>query len=116
MASDHKMLGVANIANNNVNTLMYTVPNDVYSVVQIKVTNLHSDPVDVSIGLSATGTPGANEWLEYQNEIPVGGSIERSGVVLEATRNVVINVADTAGGTANVSAVLTGVEVGIPTE
>jgi hypothetical protein len=41
---------------------------------------------------AATATPGNGEWLEYDASIPANGVLERTGIVAEATKQVVAYV------------------------
>lgn len=72
------------------NTSIYTVPADTFAVVTINVTNRSSATRDIRIALATSGTPAAGEWIEYDTELLANGTIERSGVVLDAAKQVVI--------------------------
>ena len=53
----------------------------------------------VRIGISATGTPGDTEWIEYGAKVLAsGGILERTGLVAQAAKNVVVysDVANTS--------------------
>jgi hypothetical protein len=86
-------------------TTVYTVPASTFSVVTISVCNRSNQAANIRIGLSATGTPTSAEYIEYDTELLSKGVLERTGIVLEATRNVVI-----WSSIPNVSAVVYGIE------
>ena len=71
-------------------TTVYTVPASTFSVVTISICNRSNQAANIRIGLSATATPTTAEYIEYDTELLSKGVIERTGIVLEATRNVVI--------------------------
>lgn len=71
------------------NTTIYTVPTDNFAIITINVTNRSTATRDIRIALSATDTPTAAEYIEYDTEIVANGTIERSGVVLDAGKKVV---------------------------
>ena len=87
------------------NTTVYTVPADTFSVVSISICNRNSSPISVRIATSTTGTPANSEFIEYDTSISAYGVLERTGVVLQATKNIVVRTS-----AANVSAVVFGIE------
>ena len=44
---------------------------------------------DIRLAVSATGTPTNAEYLEYDTELLGNGSLERGGILLDATKNIV---------------------------
>ncbi len=87
------------------NTTVYTVPSAKLATVCINVCNTNTTPVYVRIALSATGTPSASEWIEYDAEILASGVLERTGIVMNTTKNIVVY-----SDTANVSVSVYGYE------
>lgn len=83
------ILGTPANLNATTNTTIYTVPSDTFAIVTINVTNRSASTRDIRIGLAATGTPSLAEWIEYDTELVANGTLERSGVVLQAGKNVV---------------------------
>ena len=80
-------------------TTVYTVPASTLSVVNINVLNRSgSNPVDVRIALAASATPTTAEWVEYDVTVPAKGVVERTGIALQAGKQVVVYVstADTS--------------------
>jgi hypothetical protein len=70
-------------------TTVYTVPADTFAVVTINLVNTTTVPKTVRLALAASGTPTAAEYIEYDVEVLGNGVVERTGIVLEAGRNVV---------------------------
>lgn len=87
------------------NTTVYTVPADTFSVVTISITNRSSTDRNVRVALSATGTPSNAEYIEYDATLIGNGVLERSGVVLDAEKNIVVYANST-----DVSCVVYGLE------
>lgn len=87
------------------NTTVYTVPADTFSVVTISITNRSSTDRNVRVALAATGTPSNAEYIEYDATLIGNGVLERSGVVLDAEKNIVVYANST-----DVSCVVYGLE------
>ena len=80
-------------------TSVYTVPASTLSVVNINVLNRSgSSPVDVRIALSASASPASSEYIEYDVTVPAKGVVERTGIALQAGKQVVVycSTGDTA--------------------
>lgn len=88
-----------------VNTTVYTVPAGKVATVNINICNRNSGVAKVRVALSATGTPGNAEYVEYDAGIAGNGVLERTAFVLDAGKNVVVY-----SDTANVSVVVHGFE------
>ncbi len=83
------------------NTTVYTVPASTHAVVNINVLNRSSSTAaTVRLALSATGTPGNAEWIEYDVSLPKSAVLERTAVSLDAGKNI---VAYTSGTDVSVS-------------
>ena len=76
------------------NTVVYTVPASTVSVVNISVVNRSGSAVTARIALAASSTPQNEEFIEYNTSIPSTGVLERTGVVLDAGKNVVVYASD----------------------
>lgn len=75
--------------NATTNTTVYTTPADTVAYANINVVNTNATPITVRLALAAAGTPLAAEYIEYDAEIAGYGVLERTGVVLNATKRVV---------------------------
>jgi len=84
------ILGQSNPAANT-NTTVYTVPSSVAATFNVTIVNTGGTTAAVSVALTATGTPAASEYIEYQTAIPPGGVLERGGMVAQTGKNVVVN-------------------------
>lgn len=71
------------------NTTVYTVPTGTYAVFNVSMTNVSTSSVTVRLAMASTGSPGGAEWIEYDTVIIGKGVFERTGIVLDAGKNVV---------------------------
>lgn len=83
------ILGQASPAALN-NTTVYTVPAATTAVATISIANTTASPIAVRLAVAASGTPSASEYLEYDTVIAANGVLERSGIVMNATKAVVV--------------------------
>ena len=72
------------------NTTVYTVPASTLAVVNISVVNRGGSAATVRVALSAAATPNDDEWIEYNTSVGATSVLERTGVVLDETKNVVV--------------------------
>jgi len=72
------------------NTTVYTVPASTVAVVNISVVNRGGSAATVRVALAAGSTPTDDEWIEYNTSVGSTSVLERTGVVLDATKNVVV--------------------------
>lgn len=82
-------LGVAALAANT-NTTVYTVPANRLGSLNISVTNRAATTAIVDVAISTTGTPANSEYIEFGVAIPGTGILERTAIVAEAGKNVVV--------------------------
>lgn len=81
------------------NTTVYTVPSAKTGTFSINIVNRGTATATVRIAISATGSPSNAEYIEYGAQILAnGGILERTGIVAQATKNVVVfsDLADTS--------------------
>ena len=57
------------------------------------------------IAVSSSGTPADADYLEYDSQVSANGVLERTGIVLDASKVVVVR-----SNAINVSAVCLGIE------
>ena len=85
-------------------TTVYTVPASTLGVLNINIVNRDTtNSANVRVALttaSSVSDPGDAEYIEYGAEIPAKGVLERTGIALDATNNVVVYDAQ---GTCSVS-------------
>ena len=73
------------------NTTVYTVPASKTATFNINIVNTATSVASVRIAVSATGTPATTEYIEYgANVLANGGVLERTGIVANTTKNVVV--------------------------
>lgn len=97
-------LGVSDLSATT-NTTVYTVPASTLAALSINVCNRNASQVTIRLALAASGTPNAAEYIEYELAVSGYGAIERSGLVLDAGKQVVAY-----SSAANVSVVVVGFE------
>lgn len=98
------ILGTADLAGTT-NTTVYTVPVDTFSIVTVNITNRSGVSRNIRLALAAAGTPTNDEYIEFDSELLGNGTIERSGVVVDAGKNIVAYADNT-----DVSVVVYGIE------
>jgi hypothetical protein len=86
-------------------TTVYTCPVDTFSVVTVSVCNRGTATAAVRVALSASGTPSSAEFLEFDAEILAKNVLERTGIVLDAGKNIVVR-----SNAASCSVVVMGIE------
>lgn len=87
------------------NTTIYSVPASTYSVVTVNIVNRGTSSAAIRLALSSSANPSANEYIEYDTVLPAKNVLERTGIVVEAGRQVIVY-----SDTANVSASAYGIE------
>jgi hypothetical protein len=100
-------LGTANITSTAATTL-YTVPASTFSVVSVNIVNRSSSAAAlIRLAVSATSTPGADEWIEFDSSLVANGVLERTGIVIDAGKLIVVQ---TTTATPTLSVVAYGIE------
>ena len=100
-------LGIANITT-TADTTVYTVPASTFSVVTVCVVNRSSSAAaDIRIAVASSATPAAGEYIEYDADIVANGVLERTGIVMDAGKLIVVQ---TPTATPSLSVVVMGIE------
>ena len=97
-------LGVADLSAAT-NTTVYTVPLATFSVVTVSVCNRGATSATVRIAVSSSATPLDSEWLEFDSTVLSKGVLERTGIVMDAGKLLVVYSSNTS-----VNAVVMGIE------
>jgi len=87
------------------NTTLYTVPVDTFAVVSVSLCNRSNQACNVRMAVSNTATPTNAEWIEYDTELLGKGVLERTGIVMDAGKFLVVY-----SNAAGVTAVAFGIE------
>ena len=72
------------------NTAVYTVPSSKVSAVNLSITNRSANTVFVRVALSNSSSPANADYIEYDSPIPPSGILERTGLVLDAAKVLVV--------------------------
>lgn len=87
---------------------VYTVPADTFSVVSLSILNRTGTNKTVRVAVTSTAAPSAPsdaDFIEYEVQLSPNGVLERTGLVLQAAKNIVVYASDTG-----VSCVAMGIE------
>jgi hypothetical protein len=87
------------------NYSVYTVPTGYFAVVSVSLCNRGATSSSVRISVSSAATPATGEYLEYDSELVANGVLERTGIVMDAGKILVVR-----SSAASVSAVVMGIE------
>jgi len=104
MATNTGRLGVSLIPATTLTTV-YTVPSNIYSVVNVSITNRNSTAIQINLAMASSATPNIQEYIEYQTTIVANGVFERTGLVLNSGLQIVVY-----SNTANVNCTVYGIE------
>lgn len=100
-------LGTANITSTS-DTTVYTVPASTFSVVSVNIVNRSSSAsAQVRLAIASSATPGVAEYIEYDSALVANGVLERTGIVMDAGKLLVIQ---TPTATPSLSVVVYGIE------
>ena len=74
-------------------TGVYLVPEDTFSVVTVSICNKNSSSITVRLAVAKTDPlgntiPVGDDYLEYETEILPNGVLERTGIVIDASRQI----------------------------
>lgn len=86
-------------------TVVYTVPENTFSVVTLNICNRSAGTAGVNIAISDTQTIEVADYLEFNTQLVPNGVLERSGIVVHSGYSLMVR-ADVA----NISAIAYGIE------
>jgi len=97
-------LGTADLAAAT-NTTVYTCPSSTFAVVTVSVCNRGASAANIRVAVATSATPGNAEFLEFDTSISAKGVLERTGIVMDAGKLLVVRSSAT-----DVNAVVYGIE------
>ena len=97
-------LGTADLAAAT-NTTVYTCPSSTFAVVTVSVCNRGASAANIRVAVASSATPGNAEFLEFDTSISAKGVLERTGIVMDAGKLLVVRSSAT-----DVNAVVYGIE------
>ena len=97
-------LGIADLSAST-NTTVYEVPADNFSIVTLSVCNIDAGSRSIRVAIACADTPTGGEWIEYDTTLVGNGTLERSGLVMDAGKKLVVY-----SNSLSVSAVVYGLE------
>ncbi len=83
------LLGNADIAAST-NTTVYTVPASRVTTFTVSICNRNAAQAKVRVALAAGAVPTAAEWIEYDTILGYAGVLERTALVLDASKRLVV--------------------------
>jgi hypothetical protein len=98
-------LGVADLSAGGTGTVVYTCPSNTFAVVTVSICNRGSSAANIRVALSSSSSPVDSEYLEFDTVLSAKGVLERTGIVLDAGKLLVIRSSATG-----VNAVAYGIE------
>lgn len=87
-------------------TTVYTCPATTFAVVTVNLCNRNATTSrTVRIAVASASTPTAGEYIEYDSSLLPGGVLERTGIVMDAGKLLVVYAS-----AADISCVVMGIE------
>ena len=87
------------------NTTLYTVPASTFTVATVSIVNRSAATVTIRLAVASAATPGNAEYLEYEVSLAAKGVLERTGLVMDAGKLLVVR-----SSAVDVNAVAYGIE------
>lgn len=97
-------LGTADLAATTLTTL-YTCPATTFTVASVSICNRTTSPITVRLAVASAATPTNAEYIEYDTTIAGNQVLERTGIVMDAGKLIVVRSSATG-----LSAVAYGIE------
>ena len=100
-------LGTANITT-TADTTIYTVPGSTFSVVSVSICNRNSSTAaTIRLAIASSATPTVAEYIEYDTSLVASGVVERTGLVMDAGKILVVQI---SSASPTISVVAMGIE------
>lgn len=90
------ILGQVGLSTASTNHTVYTVPASILAVANVNIVNRSASSATVRLAISTTDTPSDAEYLEYDASLDAQGVLERTGIVIDASKNIVAYASTTA--------------------
>jgi len=71
-------------------TTLYTVPASTFAIASVSVVNRSNTALTVRLAVAAASTPTNAEFIEYDSTIAPKGILERTGIVMQAGKLLVV--------------------------
>ena len=97
-------LGTADLAAAT-NTTVYTVPASTFTVATVSIVNRSAATVTIRLAVASAATPSNAEYLEFEVSLASKGVLERTGIVMDAGKLLVVR-----SSAVDVNAVVYGIE------
>ena len=82
-------LGTSNLSATT-DTVLYTCPASNFAVASVSLCNRNATSITVRIAVTASASPANDEYIEYDTTLLANGVLERTGIALDTTKNVVV--------------------------
>ena len=100
-------LGTANITT-TADTTIYTVPASTFSVVSVSICNRNTTTAaTIRLAIASSATPTVAEYIEYDTSLVASGVVERTGLVMDAGKILVVQI---SSASPTISVVAMGIE------